>query len=840
MLAEALRAAGAGSGRVVLVTGEPGIGKTALVTRFVRDPEARVLFGACDDLAIPRPLGPFRDLAGTASAPFAEALASGAAPADFHALLRQELERPPGPTILVIEDVHWADEATLDAITVLGRRISGLPALLLLTFRGGEAPPGHPLRTALGAIRAEDSLTLELGPLSQHAVARLAGDDCDDIYAATRGNPFYVTELVAARTASDLPPSVAHAVLGRASRVDESSRRLLELVSVVPSRVSASVLDAVMPGWTAAAVEPERRQLLEVDASYARFRHELARNAVRSSLPTALRRSLHGEILAALLAQDADPADIVHHAEAAGARDVVAEYARIAARRAAEVEVESRGVLALPARGGLRRAAPAPRAGGNARRARPLGVRGRADRRRDAGDRAGDRDLSGPGLCGSGRQVHQRSLPVPLGGGGRGRRPRKGPGGDHDPRAARGVSGARQGVQRALAARDAAGGRQLRARVGRASARARDPPRRRRHARPCARQHRERQGRRRPGPDPRAASRTRGRRRRGRPPRGDPSAEQSRLHAPLLGATGRGAPLRAAGRRLRRRARDSRHRGQLGDGRGRPAPSRRRVGRGRAHRPARARPGHHPRPGRRDAARRAGGSPRRRRCRRAGREGRVHCISHGRAPPDRACAGAPGRMGVDERGAGSDRAVRAADRRARCSAGALRRQGGRVGSRRRPGLPDRRRGVRAARRDAPAGLARRGRCVRPRRVDVRPRADALAPRRCGRARRGPPDCPRARRRAADATRDRAHARAGAPGSPAAARDDAREPGRADRPRARGAGAPSRRPHECRDRRAAGRLPRTAEHHVAAVLRKLGAPTRREAARRATELLEPSV
>src|SRR5205823_10422442 len=81
-----------------------------------------------------------------------------------------------------------------------------------------------------------------------------------------------------------------------------------------------------------------RRQLLEVDASYVRFRHELARNAIRSSLPIAARRRLHAAILEALLAADADPADIVHHAEAAGAEDVVAEYALVAARRAAALE----------------------------------------------------------------------------------------------------------------------------------------------------------------------------------------------------------------------------------------------------------------------------------------------------------------------------------------------------------------------------------------------------------------------------------------------------------------------------------------------------------------------
>jgi DNA-binding CsgD family transcriptional regulator/tetratricopeptide (TPR) repeat protein len=208
----------------------------------------------------------------------------------------------------------------------------------VLTFRGGEAPPGHPLYRTFGSIRADDSTVIELAPLSKGAVASLAGNCADEVYAAAGGNPFFVMELLAARDADEPPPSVANAVLGRASRLDPLARRLVELVSLVPNRMRTALLDAVMPTWPAAAEDPERRQLLEVDAAYVRFRHELARNAIRASIPIAARRRLHAEILAALLAAGADPADIVHHAEAAGAEDVVAEYALVAARRAVALE----------------------------------------------------------------------------------------------------------------------------------------------------------------------------------------------------------------------------------------------------------------------------------------------------------------------------------------------------------------------------------------------------------------------------------------------------------------------------------------------------------------------
>src|SRR5262245_15809655 len=176
-LAEAREAAERGEGSVVLVTGEPGIGKTTLVNRFLLDLStgARVLLGTCDDLSIPRPLGPIRDLVGAVSQPLEQALAAGAAAHDVQTLLIRELELPPRPTVLVLEDVPWADDATFDSITVLGRRIATLPALLVLTFRGGEAPPGHPLRAAVGVIPADATSLIELAPLSEGAVASLAG-----------------------------------------------------------------------------------------------------------------------------------------------------------------------------------------------------------------------------------------------------------------------------------------------------------------------------------------------------------------------------------------------------------------------------------------------------------------------------------------------------------------------------------------------------------------------------------------------------------------------------------------------------------------------------------------
>ncbi|MGY1815485.1 ATP-binding protein [Blastococcus sp. SYSU D00820] len=327
-LARARDAAAAGSGCVVLVTGEPGIGKSALVAALARDPGgARVLVGLCDDLSTPRPLGPLRDLAAALPGLPAD-------PAAVHDRVLALLAGPPAPTVLVLEDVHWADDATVDLVRTVGRRIGRLPAVLVLTCRDGEVPADAPLRAALAAVPARHLVRLPLAPLSEDAVATLVGDDAARVHAVTGGNPFYVTELAAARPAG-LPPSVAGAVAGRVAVLAPAARELLELVAVVPSRTATAVLDLAEPGWEAAAEEPERRGLLQVTPGWVRFRHELARTAVEAGLTAGSRRRLHARVLGALTRLGADPAELVHHAEAAGDSEALAAAALPAARRAA-------------------------------------------------------------------------------------------------------------------------------------------------------------------------------------------------------------------------------------------------------------------------------------------------------------------------------------------------------------------------------------------------------------------------------------------------------------------------------------------------------------------------
>ena len=368
-LHRALARAQAGRGEFAVVTGEAGAGKSSVIREFARQAAGRamVMRGACDPLSVPRPLGPLIDAVGEVDRQAGQRLVAGATRAEAFAIglsLVDGSHSDGRTTVFVVEDVHWADDATLDLLTFLGRRLAGFPTLLVVSYRNDEVSLHHPLRARLGELASDIRCRVHLPPLSAEAVAGLAsgsGVDPDALHRMTGGNAFYVTEVLGAQvlgaeahhvTAPEsplgaLPESVRDAVLARAARLPGAARAVLDAAAVVPGRVEDWLLGAIakegrphldVPAGLETCIE---RGLLKRDTLDATiFRHELARRAIVDALPNGLRHDFHVRALAALRHPPVgtpDPTRLAFHADEADDIDAVLEYAPVAASEAAAV-----------------------------------------------------------------------------------------------------------------------------------------------------------------------------------------------------------------------------------------------------------------------------------------------------------------------------------------------------------------------------------------------------------------------------------------------------------------------------------------------------------------------
>lgn len=279
------REAGQGEGRLVLIAGEAGAGKSVLVEQSQRElPGARWSWGACDGLSTPRPLAPLfdlaRDLGGTL-----EDLCQGRPDRDqlFAALLGQ-VTGSDRLDVIVIEDIHWADEATLDLLRFLTRRIRAAPVLVIAMYRDDRLAPSSPLRLALGDLAARRwTRRLELPPLSVEAVRTMAagtGLDADQLYQLAGGNPFYVTEMLEAGTPG-VPLSARDAILSRTGRLSSAGRQVLETAALMGLRIDPGLLS----GRQAELDELTSSGLPADDGTGLRFRHEIARLAIAQEIP---------------------------------------------------------------------------------------------------------------------------------------------------------------------------------------------------------------------------------------------------------------------------------------------------------------------------------------------------------------------------------------------------------------------------------------------------------------------------------------------------------------------------------------------------------------------------
>ncbi|HEX7947637.1 MAG TPA: AAA family ATPase [Phenylobacterium sp.] len=337
-LEAALAAAREGHGRIVSLEGEAGIGKTALTLAFTEAhrADARVHAGGCEHLSTPEPLGPLRDIARESQGRFY--ISATGHLATYESLL-QLLQGGRPPALLVIEDIHWADDATLDMLRFLGRRVRTAPVMVLVTFRNDEPDSQDRLASFWTDMPRDARERIDLQPLSIDSVARLArrqGRTAREVFDLTGGNPFNVTEYLTAE-GDGVPRSIQELTVARASRLSAHARRTLESASIFPRQIDEEMLRLITGDADHAGVEEcLANGMLNARADRLAFRHELARRAVNEAMSPLRRRDLHATALALLKGRnDQRAAEVAHHAEHAGAEVDLVRYSIRAAEEAA-------------------------------------------------------------------------------------------------------------------------------------------------------------------------------------------------------------------------------------------------------------------------------------------------------------------------------------------------------------------------------------------------------------------------------------------------------------------------------------------------------------------------
>jgi DNA-binding CsgD family transcriptional regulator/tetratricopeptide (TPR) repeat protein len=338
--------AASGNGRLVVIAGEAGIGKTALIDAFrASRPDIRWLWGACDGGFTPRPLGPLYDIAASASGRLRELVSTDADRNELFTAFLELLGEGP-PTGLIVEDLHWADEATLDWLSHLSRRLSTLPALILVTCRNDEPGDDGLLADVMGRLATHGSTRrITLPRLSAVAVGQLAQvQDAQELHELTGGNPFFVNEVLA-MDGDVVPPSVADVVRARVRRHSSEAQRILAGAAVLGRPAPASLLAAVTGVAAAAVDECIASGTLVPSGLDFTFRHELTRRAVEAAVPRVQATELHRIALLALERDGADDAELAHHAVQSGDVTATLRYAPRAGRAAAEASAHREAVV---------------------------------------------------------------------------------------------------------------------------------------------------------------------------------------------------------------------------------------------------------------------------------------------------------------------------------------------------------------------------------------------------------------------------------------------------------------------------------------------------------------
>jgi DNA-binding CsgD family transcriptional regulator/tetratricopeptide (TPR) repeat protein len=331
-----------GNGFVVLVSGEAGIGKTTLVENFTKkiDKRARILWGTCDALFAPRPLGPLYDISAQLKNDLINLLNSHSERSVIFSKFLSNIQESKLPNIIIIEDVHWADELTFDLIKYLGRRANKINSILIITYRHDEISSEHPLRFVLGDIPSQNLVKIKLPVLSENMVNVLAEvHGLKNLFKTTGGNPFLISEMISNKD-EGIPSSIKDSILARMSRLSSSARELIEFVSIIPTSAELWLIDKAFPYNSKFLDECYDSGIIYYENNRVLFKHELTRLAVEGSLSLSKKLLFNEKVLQIFLKQEKINnylARIIHHAEQSHNKKVIIKYAPIAAKQASKL-----------------------------------------------------------------------------------------------------------------------------------------------------------------------------------------------------------------------------------------------------------------------------------------------------------------------------------------------------------------------------------------------------------------------------------------------------------------------------------------------------------------------
>jgi len=331
-----------GEGHCILLSGEAGIGKTSLIKSFYKEKKdnCKIYQGTCDALFTPRPLAPIYDIIWQIQKDTNENELHNVDKSLLFNQLFNGLEQQRKPVIIIIEDIHWADEATLDFIKFFARRIGRIHCLFILSYRDNEILDNHPLRNVLGQLSPDSITRLQLQPLSKDAVEKMAeerGYKGEDVFSISGGNPFYVTEILASYSPG-VPDNIKDSILSVYHRQEKGTKNAWEICSVIPEGLEINRFGKIKSSWDEGMDHCFALQIIIIKKNRVVFKHELYRRTIEGSLSPFKRIALNKKMLELFLDSfeaEGEIERIVQYAKNANENKLVVKYAPIAATKAA-------------------------------------------------------------------------------------------------------------------------------------------------------------------------------------------------------------------------------------------------------------------------------------------------------------------------------------------------------------------------------------------------------------------------------------------------------------------------------------------------------------------------